>query len=96
LHDPEAVEIIRETMRLMPDVPHFASFDTVFHQTMPEEAFMYAIPAKYREQGVKRLWIPWVELRVSGEADAKFGSAAATNGDCPPREWVQRDGSGGG
>jgi acetate kinase len=54
LHDPEAVEIIRETMRRMPNVPHFACFDTVFHQTMPEEAFTYAIPAKYREQGVKR------------------------------------------
>ena len=54
LHDPEAVEIIREAMRRMPDVPHFACFDTVFHQTMPEEAFTYAIPAMYRERGVKR------------------------------------------
>ena len=54
LHDPEVLEIIRETMQRMPDVPHFACFDTVFHQTMPEEAFTYAIPAKYREQGVKR------------------------------------------
>lgn len=54
LHDPEAIEIIRETMRQMPDVPHFACFDTVFHQTMPQEAFTYAIPAMYREQGVKR------------------------------------------
>ena len=54
LHDPEAIEIIRETMRRMPDVPHFACFDTVFHQTMPEEAFTYAIPTKYREWGVKR------------------------------------------
>lgn len=54
LHDPEAVKIIRETMRRIPDVPHFACFDTVFHETMPEEAFTYAIPAKYRERGVKR------------------------------------------
>ena len=54
LHDPEAVEIIRETMRRMPNVPHFACFDTVFHQTMPEEAYTYAIPAVYRERGVKR------------------------------------------
>ncbi len=54
LHDPEAIGIIRETMRRMPNVPHFACFDTVFHQTMPEEAFTYAIPAKYRERGVKR------------------------------------------
>jgi acetate kinase len=54
LHDPEAVAIIRETMRRMPDVPHVACFDTVFHQTMPEEASTYAIPKEYRDQGVKR------------------------------------------
>ena len=54
LHDPEAVTIIRETMTRMPDVPHFACFDTVFHQTMPEEASTYAIPAEYRKRGVKR------------------------------------------
>jgi len=54
LHDPEAVKAIRETMKRMPDVPHFACFDTVFHQTMPEEASTYAIPEKYRERGVKR------------------------------------------
>jgi len=54
LHDPEAVKAIRETMKRMPDVPHFACFDTVFHKTMPEEASTYAIPAEFRERGVKR------------------------------------------
>jgi acetate kinase len=54
LHDPEAVAMIREAMRRMPDVPHFACFDTVFHQTMPEEASTYAIPREYRERGVRR------------------------------------------
>jgi acetate kinase len=41
-------------MRRMPDIPHFACFDTVFHQTMPQEASTYAIPKEYRERGVKR------------------------------------------
>jgi acetate kinase len=54
LHDPEAIAMIREAMRRMPDVPHVACFDTVFHQTMPEEASTYAIPKEYRERGVKR------------------------------------------
>ncbi len=54
LHDPEAIVIIRETMQRIPDVPHFACFDTVFHRTMPAEASTYAIPKKYREHGVKR------------------------------------------
>jgi acetate kinase len=54
LHDPEALEIIGEMMRRMPDVPHFACFDTVFHETMPEEATVYALPEAVRKEGVRR------------------------------------------
>jgi acetate kinase len=54
LHDPEAVAMIRETMRHMPNVPHVACFDTVFHESMPEEASTYAIPRELRDRGVKR------------------------------------------
>jgi acetate kinase len=54
LHDPVAVEIIEEMMERLPQVPHYACFDTVFHETMPEAAKTYAIPAEYREQGVRR------------------------------------------
>jgi acetate kinase len=41
-------------MAHFPGIPHFACFDTIFHQTMPEVATAYAIPAHYREQGVRR------------------------------------------
>jgi acetate kinase len=54
LHDPEALEIIEEMMRRFPDVPHIACFDTVFHETMPDEATVYALPAAVRDQGVRR------------------------------------------
>jgi acetate kinase len=54
LHDPSAIEIIREMMGKLPDVPHYACFDTVFHETMPEAATTYAIPLEYRERGVRR------------------------------------------
>jgi len=54
LHDPEAITIIRESMQRTPGIPHFACFDTVFHQTMPEEASTYAIPLEYRSRGVRR------------------------------------------
>ena len=54
LHDPVAIEVIRETMKEFPDVAHYACFDTVFHQTMPEAATTYAIPVEYRERGVRR------------------------------------------
>jgi acetate kinase len=54
LHDPEALEMIGEMMRRFADVPHVACFDTVFHETMPEEATVYALPYAVRRQGVRR------------------------------------------
>jgi acetate kinase len=54
LHDPAVIEVIRETMERFPDVAHYACFDTVFHQTMPEAATTYAIPVEYRARGVRR------------------------------------------
>lgn len=54
LHDPEAVEMIRAFLQRFPDVPHFACFDTVFHQTMTEEATRYPLPPEYAERGVRR------------------------------------------
>ena len=54
LHDPAALEMIEEMMRRAPGVPRFACFDTVFHETMPAEATVYALPATVREEGVRR------------------------------------------
>jgi acetate kinase len=54
LHDPEALVMIGEMMRRFADVPHIACFDTVFHETMPEEATVYALPYAVRRQGVRR------------------------------------------
>jgi acetate kinase len=54
LHDPAVIEVIKEMMERFPDVVHYACFDTVFHQTMPEVAMTYPIPVEYREQGVRR------------------------------------------
>jgi len=54
LHDPEAVMLIRATMQLYPQSAHYACFDTVFHQSMPEEALVYPLPESYRENGVHR------------------------------------------
>lgn len=54
LHDPDAIRLIREAMGRFPDIPHYACFDTVFHQTMPEVAMTYPIPLAYRDKGVRR------------------------------------------
>jgi acetate kinase len=54
LHIPAALALIGTASKLYPEVPAFACFDTAFHSTMPPEAFTYAIPARFREQGVRR------------------------------------------
>ena len=55
LHNPANLIGIRACQKLMPGTPMVAVFDTAFHQTMPEKAFLYAIPYKYYEQyGVRR------------------------------------------
>jgi acetate kinase len=54
LHDPAALEMIEEMMRRAPGVERFACFDTVFHETMPQEATMVALPAEVRDEGVRR------------------------------------------
>jgi acetate kinase len=54
LHDPAAVKMIRVMQKLEPEVPRFACFDTVFHETMPVEATTYALPRRFRDAGVRR------------------------------------------
>jgi acetate kinase len=54
LHDPAAVLMIRAFMQKFPALPHYACFDTVFHQTMPAEASTYALPPEYAARGVRR------------------------------------------
>ena len=50
LHNPANLMGIRACMELMPGKPNVAVFDTAFHQTMPEIAYMYAIPKKYYDE----------------------------------------------
>ncbi|MDR0971577.1 MAG: acetate kinase [Bacteroidales bacterium] len=47
LHNPANLEGIEAMEALLPNVPQVAVFDTSFHQTMPPEAYMYAIDYKY-------------------------------------------------
>ena len=54
LHIPAALELIRETERLLPGAQQFACFDTAFHVTMPETSFVYALPEEIRSKGVQR------------------------------------------
>lgn len=50
LHNPANLIGINACKSLMPSTPMVAVFDTAFHQTMPEEAYMYGLPYEYYEK----------------------------------------------
>ena len=50
LHNPANLIGINVCRELMPEVPMVGCFDTAFHQTMPEKAYLYAIPMEYYDQ----------------------------------------------
>ncbi|MGR6502775.1 MULTISPECIES: acetate kinase [Shewanella] len=55
LHNPAHLIGIRAAIASFPKLPQVAVFDTAFHQSMPERAFIYALPYKlYREHGIRR------------------------------------------
>ncbi len=50
LHNPHNLTGIRACEKMMPGVPQVAVFDTGFHQTMPDYAYLYALPYEYYEK----------------------------------------------
>ena len=55
LHNPPNLKGIAAVTKLMPGKPQVAVFDTAFHQTMPQKAFMYALPYElYQKDGVRK------------------------------------------
>ncbi len=55
LHNPANLKGIYAVQKLMPQVPQIAVFDTAFHQTMPEHAYLYPVPYElYEKYGVRR------------------------------------------
>ncbi len=50
LHNPANLIGIDACRKLMPDTPMVGVFDTAFHQTMPEEAYLYGLPYEYYQK----------------------------------------------
>ena len=55
LHNPANLKGVAAITKILPNVPQVGVFDTAFHQTMPDYAYMYALPYEYYEKyGVRR------------------------------------------
>jgi len=79
LHNPPNIDGIEAALLLMPAIPHVAIFDTAFHQTMPEHAYLYAVPFEWYEQhGVRRYGFHGTShLYVSKRAAMLLGKPAS-------------------
>ncbi|TLS39110.1 acetate kinase [Pseudalkalibacillus caeni] len=55
LHNPANIVGIEAFREILPDVPAVAVFDTAFHQTMPEQSYLYSLPYEYYEKyGIRK------------------------------------------
>lgn len=55
LHNPANIKGVNAVKALLPNIPQVGVFDTAFHQTMPDYAYMYALPYElYEKYGVRR------------------------------------------
>ncbi|EGL83175.1 Acetate kinase [Caldalkalibacillus thermarum TA2.A1] len=55
LHNPANLVGIRAFQKVLPNVPAVAVFDTAFHQTMPEQSYLYSLPYEYYQKyGIRK------------------------------------------
>lgn len=73
LHNPSAAIAIHACREVMPDTPMAMVFDTSFHQTMPEKAYMFGIPYEdYKEYGVRKYGAHGTSHKFVSQEAAKF------------------------
>ncbi len=73
LHNPANMEGIEAAENLFPGTPNVAVFDTAFHQSMPKEAFMYAIPYElYEKLNIRRYGFHGTSHKFVANATAKL------------------------
>lgn len=73
LHNPANLEGINSAIQKAPNIPHVAVFDTAFHQTIPEYAYMYALPYEmYKKYGIRRYGFHGTSHYFVAKEAAKF------------------------
>src|SRR5699024_6808613 len=73
LHIPANLTGIRAFQEVLPEVPMVAVFDTAFHQTMPEESYLYSLPYKYyKKYGIRKYGFDGTSHKYISERVADF------------------------
>ncbi|EJL6664209.1 acetate kinase [Vibrio cholerae] len=78
LHNPAHIIGVKAAQKAFPELKNVAVFDTAFHQTMPEEAYLYALPYNlYKEHGIRRYGMHGTShLFIAREAAERLGKPA--------------------
>ena len=81
LHNPTEVAMIEAGLRLLPDAPAVAVFDTAFHRTLPDVAWHYALPADLSERlHLRRYGFHGLSHKYVSEATAATPGARTRTG----------------
>ena len=89
LHEPANVTGMKACMAIMPSAPQVAVFDTAFHSTMPDYAYMYAVPyedykcykvRRYGFHGSSHLFVSQEAAKYLGRNDLKIVTCHLGNG----------------
>ncbi len=89
LHNPANLKGIRACKEVLPNVPMVGVFDTAFHQTMPDYAYMYALPyelyvkykiRRYGFHGTSHRYVSQVAIELLGKKNSKIISCHLGNG----------------
>jgi acetate kinase len=89
LHNPANIKGIKACQQVLPDVPMVGVFDTAFHQTMPDYAYMYALPyemyvnykiRRYGFHGTSHRYVSQVANEMLGKKDSKIITCHLGNG----------------
>ena len=89
LHNPAAITGIKAAMEVIPSAVQTAVFDTAFHQTMPEENYIYAVPyewytdykvRRYGAHGTSHMYVANRMNEILGRTDTKLITCHLGNG----------------
>ncbi|MDR1671580.1 MAG: acetate kinase [Alistipes sp.] len=80
LHNPANLQGILSIAQLLPSVPQVAVFDTAFHQTIPAENYMYALPWHlYEKYGIRKFGVHGTSHRFVAQKGAKMAGLKLEN-----------------
>lgn len=90
LHNPANIDGINAAIKAYPHLKQVAVFDTAFHQTLPETAYLYAIPYHYyKDYGVRRYGFHGTSFRYIAQAIPEYN-----NGILPEKVIIAHLGNG--